>query len=168
MAKSNTERTQLLGIIKKMLGERASMELLKEVAPDIIPELKNGTPVPVVAELLVNKVVRLALDPKKSNQWAVELIFDRVEGKAVQGRPIREDGRVLEDRLDEVTATHLNSIAAKFAKQAASELSSRGEAENKPAGPAAKLLDLHKNRADSAQAAKGQSALAPGITESGG
>ena len=78
---------------------------MKEVAPELLEQLKAGMAVPTIADLLVQKIVRLALDKKKSNQWAVELVMDRIEGKAVKGQPMREDGRLIEERLG-CTAEH--------------------------------------------------------------
>ena len=72
----------------------------------------------MVASLLVDKIVSLALNPEKANQWAVELIWGYVEGKPVQGSPKREDSRVIEERIDDITTQHLNSLTASFAKPA--------------------------------------------------
>lgn len=151
MAKTPALRVKIAETLKRVLGEHATYELVKEVAPELLEELAVGKIAPSVADLLVRKVVRLALDKEKSNQWAVELIFDRVEGKSVAGQPIREDGRIVEDRLDDLTREHLNSIAAQFAQRAKDRLVGGSEAADRAAGPASKLMDLRKDRPDRTQ-----------------
>jgi hypothetical protein len=122
MAKPAQLKIKLAETLKELLGQIASAKLLAEVDPELLKELTAGKTAPTIAELVVKKVIRLALDPKTQCQWAIELIFERVEGKAVQGSPLREDGRMIEDRLDDITREHLNSLAATFAKQATNDL----------------------------------------------
>jgi hypothetical protein len=167
MAKSNALRAKLVDTMKVMLGERATVKLLNEIDPGLIASIRAGTPVPTLAELLVDKVIKLALDPKRANQWAVELIFDRVEGKSVKGQAIREDGRQIEERLDEITTEHLNSLAAQFAKNEPGELVERRNIEDRTPGPASKLLDLHKDRAAGSQDIRGELVVAAGASEEG-
>jgi uncharacterized membrane-anchored protein YjiN (DUF445 family) len=168
VAKEPTLRTKVTEMLKRMLGERATYELVSEVAPELLAELTANKNVPTVADLLIRKVIRLALDKDKGNQWAVELIFDRVEGKSVAGEPVRQDSRVVEDRLDDITREHLNSIAAQFAKRAKDELGGDKKAENRPAGPAGRLLDLHKNRPDRPENLDRKPPLAEGTPPAGG
>ena len=162
---AGNNKVRLANTLKSMLGERASMEMLKECAPELLKALGPGKNVPTVAELLAQKVIALALDPKKSNQWAVELIFDRVEGKAVKGAEVMEAYRDVEDKLDELTTEHLNSIAAKFAKNAPAELGG-GEykAEDRAAGSANKLLDMSKNRTRRSERPSSQPGVAAQLT----
>jgi hypothetical protein len=147
--KKETKRARLNVLLKDLLGQRATVKLLKEVEPDLLREMSAGAKAPTMAELLVKKVVKLALDPEKPNQWAVELIFDRVEGKPVGGAPPTDDGRQIEERLDDVTTQHLNAIASQFSRRTPGELAGGdGEpaAEAGADGPAAKLLDLPQDR----------------------
>lgn len=161
MAKKKLTK-RLTSIIKDMLGERASISLIKEIDPELLKELQSGKPAPLVAELLAKKVIKLALDPKKSNQWAVELIFDRLEGRAAQGAPMREDGRNIERRLDDLSTEHLNSVAADFAK------ATRERAAEKTAdeadGPTARLLDLSRDRAADPEGDEAESAVEAGAS----
>ncbi len=163
-----SDKARLTEIIKQMLGERVTIKLLEEIDPELLKELQAGKAVPTVADMLAKKVIRLALDPQKSNQWAVELIFDRLEGKAPKGTPMREDGRVIEERLDAITTEHLNSLAAQFARQTTVEFGSGSEIEDTTSGPASKLLDLQQDRTVSAEEVGCEPAVAAGIeTESG-
>lgn len=145
MAKS--DRQMLSGILKKMLGERASSELLKQCDPELAKQLTPGMELPTVADLVAKKIIKLALDPEKAYQWAVEILFDRMEGKAAQGVPIKADSRVLENKLNDITTQHLNSIAVEFAKESAGQLADQREVTDESDGPAAKLLDLSNDGA---------------------
>lgn len=151
-------RTRLSDALREMLGQKASVQLVKEVAPELMNQLTAGKSLPTIAELLVKKVVGMALDPKRQCQWAVELIFDRMEGKAVQGAAVREDARITEEKLDDLTAEHLNSIAAEFSKDAARELAG-SDAEDAAHRPAADDLDLPDDGADGPEEAPGEPAL---------
>lgn len=158
--KKENLRRKLTHLMKEMLGKNATAELMKEVAPEMLEQLRPNDTLPTIADLLVGKIVKLALDPKKSNQWAVEIIYDRVEGRAIQGEPPREDGRVHEERLRDIGRTQLNAIAAQFTQDEPGRLGG-AEAKDEPAGPARKLLDLSKNRAARAEGAEGEHPLAP-------
>lgn len=164
--KENLKR-KLTQLMKEMLGKNATAELMREIAPEMLAELRPDDTVPTIAQLLVGKIVRLALDPKKSNQWAVEIIWDRVEGRAIQGEPPRDDGRAHEEKLRDIDRAHLNAIAAQFTADEPGRLAG-AEAEDEPAGPAQKLLDLSKNRAAGAEGAEGESPLAPAPASIGG
>lgn len=115
MAKSLEQKISRL--LKEALGKAAPPDLIEQCAPELLSSLKAGARMPLVADLIVSKVVKLALDPKKDCRWAVELIFDRTEGRA----PIAaEDDRmdVVEDKLDGISNEHLNAIAEKFTRSA--------------------------------------------------
>lgn len=165
MAKAS-ERKKLSTLLRELLGKRAPMDLLKEIDPDLVTQMEAGVPAPTLAELVAKKVVRLALDPQKQSQWAVELVFDRTEGKAVQGAAMKDDGRDTEKRLSDLTTEHLNSLAATYAKSAKPR---RPEAEPQAeaSGPASKLLDLRKDGPADSQEAGGQPPVASGVASEG-
>ena len=114
MAKKSP-KTRLSEHIRHLLSGYATPEIMREVAPELLSKLKPGMSMPLLSELLAQKVISLALDKDRPNQWAIEMVFDRSEGKSVQGIPLREDGRVTEGKLDEYTIHHLNAISAGFA-----------------------------------------------------
>lgn len=162
-------RQKLSDLIRQMLGERASIKLLKEIDEDLVKELAAGKTVPTIAELLTQKIIKHALDPKEKNQWAIELILDRVEGKPGLGVAARPEDRVIEEQLDAITTEHLNAIASKYAKRKASdELAGPTGIEDTAAGPAARLLDLSKDGPAGAQEVEGEPELAAGVAEAGG
>lgn len=167
--KANDNR-RLSDILKGMLGKKATAELLREVDPDLLTRLRAGMETPTVAELVAKKIIRLAMDPKKSNQWAVELILDRMEGRSPKAPPLREDAGVTEEKLDALTAEHLNSIASSFARDSAAGNDGKAEppAEETTDGPAAKLLGLSKDKIGRAQEAGPESAVAAGTEAQGG
>ena len=134
--------------LKSVLGESATLELLREVDPSLAAGLKAGTPMPTLADLVVRKVTRLAMDPNASNQWAVEMVWDRIEGKAVQGEIPTDSGRQIEERLDTISRDHLNAIAADIAR---ARESAAADADVRSDGPTARLLDLSRNRAGDSQ-----------------
>jgi len=166
MAKKSA-RARLSEHIRHLLGSNATVKLLRVVAPEVLDELKPGMKMPQVSELLAEKVVQLALDPSKSNQWAVEMVFDRSEGRVVQGIPLREDGRVTEDRLNEYTTHHLNALAASFTTRSESEDEANPPHEDPTTGRDPALLDLPSNRVSGTQADNGEPAVAPDATGEG-
>lgn len=115
MSKSKKKKNlkqEITSRLRAVLGENATRQLLEEFAPDLLEQLKKGDSVPKIADLLARKIIRFGIDPKKPNQWAVELICDRLEGKAAQGEPVKDTGRILEGQLDAITVQHLNALAA--------------------------------------------------------
>lgn len=159
-AAGKQEKVDLTAALRRLLGERASAKLLKECDPDLLAQLTAGAQAPTVGDLLVKKVLKLALDPDKSNQWAVELVYERMEGKPAPGLAIKADGRKIEERLDDITTEHLNSLAAGFARKEPPDLDGGGEVEGDPAGPVARLLDLPGNKPAGSERAAKESALA--------
>ena len=160
MARHKSRKAQLAETLKRVLGQRATVELLKQCDPKMLADMSVGKQFPTVAELLVNKVVRLALDPNKSHQWAVELIFDRVEGKPVRGEMVRSEDRGIEDKLDAVTTEHLNRLAAQFAEDAKAELVGSDKTPDGPDRPAKNILDLPGNRPGGAKGVSAKPSLA--------
>lgn len=138
--------------IKRILGERVSVEFL-QLYPDMVDAMADGEPAPTWNDLITRKVVAAAADPKKVNQWAIEMIFERVEGRAVQAEPASDGGRAIEERLDDITQRHLNDLAAQFVEAgglAARPASSKPEAATD--GPASKLMGLPGHRSGGSQA----------------
>lgn len=145
------DRRKLSEIIRETLGSLAPPSLLVDRA--IIDAMIEGAPAPRIADLLVNKVVKLALDPDKANQWAVELIFDRVEGKASPVMVSDQEGRQIDERIENVSVAHLNSLAKRFVETRGNLPEGRGEdPENKPAGQVANsVVGMPDHEAGSAQ-----------------
>lgn len=166
MAKS--AKARLSEHIRHLLSGHASPRLLEKVAPELLQELKPGMKMPQVSELLAQKVLDLALDPCKANQWAVEMVFDRSEGRSVQGIPLREDGRVTEDKLNEYTTHHLNALANKFTARSEGENEDYQASEDPTTGRVAQDLDLPSNRVGGAQALTSEPPVAEGAEGEGG
>ncbi|WP_411053147.1 hypothetical protein, partial [Tritonibacter sp. SIMBA_163] len=107
-------------------------------------------------------VLKFAVAPGRANQWAVELVFDRVDGKAIQ--QAAGDGRdVIEDRLDDISRQHLNDLAALSSVAAGS-----GEAEDgahrQVANP---LSSVPSHRSGHAEGDGGEPPVADGPPEEG-
>jgi len=119
------------------------------------------------AEVLVARILDQAEDPKGPLE-AVRLVAEYTEGKPSVGAPPNDDGAVVERRLDEASAAHLNRQAAHAlgkpdarsqpvaAPPVAHEPSAAerapapklaGGLEAKPPRPGQGLLDLPKDRA---------------------
>lgn len=163
-------KVKLTEHIKSLLGQRATGELLKEVDPALLAEMQADAEMPTLAALVAKKVIRLALDPQKSHQWAVELIMDRTEGRAVQGAPPKEDGRIIQEKLDNLTREHINSLTTKFAEVTAASVKEFEESQpsDDDAGPAARLLDLPRNGISSPKEAEGESSVEAEPADEGG
>jgi hypothetical protein len=152
------DKVNLSSVLRRLLGERATIELIEECDPEFLKAAKAGMAMPTLAEMLVKKLVRLALDPKKPNQWAFELIYDRLEGKAVQGAPPSDSGRKVNDQLDAVTTEHLNSLASAFSNRPVT-VGAGADAPPIAAGPAGRLLGLRKNRTAGPEEVDGESVV---------
>ena len=147
MAKEKKEnlRHALVARLKNVLGEKATAKLVEACRPDQLEKLKPGQDLPTVAELLVDKIVRFALDKDKANQWAVDLVFGYIEGRPVQGLPKRDDGRHLEDHLNDITRQHLNSLAATIDGNGPA-VPTASATEDPTPGPTTRLLVLPGHR----------------------
>jgi hypothetical protein len=138
--------------LKRILGERVSVEFL-QLYPEMVDAMAEGEPAPTWNDLITRKIVAAAADPKKTNQWAIEMILERVEGRAVQGEPASDGGRAIEERLDDITQRHLNDLAAQFVESGGlASSAASGEPAAAADGPASKLMGLPGNRAGGSQA----------------
>jgi hypothetical protein len=126
---------------------------------------REGSPISH-AEVLVARLLDAAEDPKGGFE-AVRLVAEYTEGKPSVGVPPSDDGAVVERRLDEASAAHLNRQAAHALgkpdprptpvaapvphEPAAAERTLdpklAGGLEAKPPRPGQGLLDLPKDRA---------------------
>jgi hypothetical protein len=132
------------------------------------------------AEVLVARILDAAEDPKGAFE-AVRMVAEYTEGKPGIGAPPNDDGAVVERRLDEASAAHLNRQAAhalgrpepaRPAVPAAPIAHEPTAAERKPPlvgglapkppRPGQGLLDLPKDRARGAQNPGGKPPLAQG------
>lgn len=109
------QRDKLSDLLRQMLGTTASPEMLAHADKDgmLLKRMQQGDSLPTLSRLLAQKVIRLALDPDKAYQWAVELCFDRTEGKPVAAEQVKERRKVL-DRLDDITAKQIDAITDKY------------------------------------------------------
>jgi len=150
--KKETEQLKhaLVARLKKVLGENATKQLVESCQPELLKRLKPGQTMPTVAELLVDKIVTFALDKTKANQWAVDLVFSYIEGRPVQGLPKRDDGKHVEEQLDDITKQHLNILAASITGNARKEPASI-ESQDRTPGPASKLVGLSNYRIGGSQ-----------------
>ena len=106
-------KRQMSENLKAMLGQK-SPPLQKFMDRDMVAEIASGDPGPDFAQLIAKKVVELAAHRAKENRWAVELIFDRLEGKAAQTVINDDSSRQINERLDTYTIQHLNDMAKKL------------------------------------------------------
>ena len=147
MAKKETRRAKRVRQISELLGDLldkpCDVDDL-EGYDEVLTEIGAGTPAPKVAELLAKKIVSLALDSKKTNQWAIEMLLDRTEGKSVQGKPKTDDGRQIEEKLSDISIKHLNQIAG-TTEAARPAGPAKQEAKGTKARPVSRLVALPKN-----------------------
>lgn len=168
MAKQKKDglRHALVARLKKVLGETATKELLQACQPKQLEKLKPGQDFPMVAELLVDKIVIFALDTSAANQWAVELVWSYIEGRPVQGLPKRDDGRHIEEHLNDITRQHINSLAATIDGNRPA-VPAAPEAEDRTPGPASRLMDLPGHRFSGSQETEAESPVEIGTSPAG-
>lgn len=96
------------------LGQQATRKLIEEIDPKLLDQMKAGDSLPKIADLIVHEVVKMAL---RGKEWAIQLVYDRMEGKTPVGNQARDDGRGLEDKLDGITTAHLNAYSESIIKE---------------------------------------------------
>lgn len=153
MAK-NKEKAQLNARLEALLGKTATRQLMEDAGIDLT-EYNAGTPLPKIADLVVYEVVKMAL---KGKEWAIQLAYDRTEGKTPTGQQTKEDGRILEERLDTVTQAHINALAESIIYDEDNQI------KNVAAGlPSSDEVDLSKDGPDRPQNAHRESPVAQEI-----
>lgn len=153
---------QLSEAIRRLLGQKPDEEFMAETDESTISSIRDGQDVRVY-DLIAKKICMWAADPKKANQWAVEMVMDRMEGKPGRGAPPKEDGRELDDKLDEITVEKLNQIAASESTEESGNARSSREGSNtseRADRPASRLLDLPAHKPDSPEETGRKSTLA--------
>ncbi len=163
MAKKLTKsKAALRDLLKNLMDAPVTPAMLDAIDENgvIKRKMKEKHQVPTVAELVVEKIVRLALDPVKAYQWAIELIWERMEGKPSLGIPVSDDGRVLDHKLDGLTTEQLNRIAGSFEADKPGRELGPDTAQERPAGPAAKLLEMQSDGTHRAQGPQVEPAVA--------
>jgi hypothetical protein len=150
MAKEKRRDTKLSKWLKEILGKNAPIEF------QIEDDLLSGHPGRTNAEVIADAVIAEA---RKGKQWAIEVVYDRTEGKPVQAIKQDDGDRTFEERITDVTVKHLNDIAAHRSAPAAKPPvgadspppDDAGTAEpaavagERPARPARDFLDLPQN-----------------------
>ena len=113
MAKTDAATTRRINrklseVLIEEMKKRAPFDLVEKY-PGLVEAMANGEKAFTLGEVIVHKLLVLAADTK-SNKWAVEMVFDRLEGKPVAGEQKSDKGRRIEERLDAITVEHLNEI----------------------------------------------------------
>ena len=160
MAK-RTAKQRLGDHLKQMIGQPAPVDML-DGWQDIINEMAEGRQAPQIAELIAMKVLKAAVDPNRPNQWAVELVFDRVDGKAIQ-QTAGEGRDEIEERLNDISRQHLNDLAALSTVEAGSAQAEDGSA-RRVANP---LGSVPSHRTPNPQGSGGESSVEDDPPEAG-
>lgn len=158
-----SKREKLADLIRDYIGRPAPVEML-DGWDEALQRMAEGEPAPKIAELIVMKVLKAASDPARSNQWAVELVFDRVDGKAIAASS--GEGRdEIEDRLDDLSRRHLDDLARLCV---ASSEAGAAQAEDGAAGQVANPLSaVSSHRAGNTQGASGEPEVEDGPSTEG-
>ena len=154
MSSMANKKIILSKLLKDLLGKPVS---IKNLSAAEISELVEGFQVMSNGEALAEKLMQLATLGK---EWAIQIVLERTEGRAVQAA--KEDGsdKTTEERLDYITTQHLNSLAKRHLERQQDEqrlppppepAEVGGEPQNVAAGPASKLLGLRKDGPNSSQ-----------------
>ncbi len=107
-------KKHMVQLFKDSLARPVPVELLDDW-PEIQNAMAEGQPAPQTAEVLVAKIIRYAVERGKANTWAVEMIYEYVVGKPQLAPQDGDSGRHFDEKLEDVTTDHLNSLAATFA-----------------------------------------------------
>jgi hypothetical protein len=158
---AKTAKQKLGDYLKQMIGKPAPVDML-DGWQDIINEMAEGKQAPAIAELIAMKVLKAAVDPNRPNQWAVELVFDRVDGKAIQ-QASGESRDVIEERLDDISRQHLNDLAA-LSTATSGSAEAEAEADRPVANP---LGALSSYRPPDSEGAGGEPEVEDGPPEAG-
>lgn len=158
---AKTAKQKLGDHLKQLIGQPAPVEML-DGWQDIINEMAEGRQAPQIAELIAMKVLKAAVDPNRPNQWAVELVFDRVDGKAIQ-QTAGEGRDEIEERLNDISRQHLNDLAALSTATAGAAQAQDG-ADRQVANP---LGSVSSHRTPDAKGASGQSSVEDDPPETG-
>ncbi len=153
--------------LRDMLGEEIPEKLLKKIAPEFHKALPANSRMPTVAFMLARKLVAMALDPAKGNFNAVNAVLERSEGKASPGSPIKQSEAVIEDKLDDISTQHLNTLAAAFFKRALGGEHPNASPQDAP-GRDAVGMDVPDHRASRTQGAGREPPVADGAAPPSG
>lgn len=142
MAAQQNKRVVLSKMLRDLLGQPVSVKNLSKAEID---NLVEGHQVMSNGEALAQKLMEMAVQGK---EWAISLVLERTEGKAVQAT--KEDGsdRTTEERLNNITAKHLNSLTAAYVADPQPEADPAAAAPVADGAdrPASRLLGLPRNR----------------------
>ena len=94
--------------LRKLLAEKGEVKHQ--------PAGLNGPATLTNAELLARKLLDRALS--STDQWAVQTIIERAEGKAVAAERIIEQDTSTEEKLSDVTRQHLNALTKQITSEA--------------------------------------------------
>lgn len=102
MSERKRKDTKVSRWLKRRLADPAPIEFQD------IDAMAGGAPQKLVGEVIAENVTREAM---KGERWAIELTFDRSEGKPIQAVKDDASDRSVEERLEDVTRHHLNQLA---------------------------------------------------------
>jgi hypothetical protein len=80
--------------------------------------MAEGEPQLLGGEIIARNVVKEAM---RGERWAIELCYDRTEGKPIQAVKDDASERGVEERLEDVTKHHLNELARSLGVAVAAE-----------------------------------------------
>ena len=156
MAKKRSDK--IGSIMRKLLSEEAEARFQIQGLAGQRSKYNN-------AELIARKVMEKAI--QTGEQWAVQFVAERAEGKAVAAEKIIEEDRSTEEKLTDVTLQHLNALAKTITsgqQQAAADNGHPQQADP----PARADLPVPQNGNHHPQGAAGKPPLAAGTQAAGG
>ena len=151
MAKAKWGR-RLAESLKGILVENADLaKYWGDLPKEVQNELANGTQSSISKfELLNRRLVDLAITNPAKYQWAVQLIFDRTEGRAAQSATDPEDSsRDFDSKLSRIGKQHLQTFVPTSVIRNAQD---SDEAKVVAPGPASAILDLPDDRSGGPEA----------------
>lgn len=132
------DKAKVSNALSAVLGSSVSREVIDQW-PEVLDQMAEGDRITNL-DVLVHKLMKLALDPSKANQWAIDMIVSYTEGKPTQAEKPDPHRRRIAERLNDITVSNINNLAQQAIKR-------KPDPAEGAAGPAAKLLDLpHRGR----------------------
>lgn len=90
------------------LNDQAPLELFEGMTDDQRLELESGGKWPTNGVMVMRKIVQLAA---AGTAWATEIVMSYIEGKPGTVPQVDHDSRVMDERINAISVSHLNRIA---------------------------------------------------------
>ena len=162
MSSKRDDKKKFGEVLKAKLAEFVPLEFFAEQEKFQDQIMSGGVLHPTWMSLIVDKLVRIAANPKSDSLPAIQTIIERVEGKAPVAVVMEDSNRLIDERIDNVSQAHLNHIANRIIQPVIAA------AEGSPGPVAGGVVDVPEDGAGSAQEVRDERGVADGASQDGG